>query len=889
MDLTGTKRKSNANVQSADVSKERNNGLSRQVTVKTLPRVNDTDDLIESINRHLFGTQLKDRTDATTDDIYVALALSLRDQMAQRWIRTQRRNREHNLKHVYYLSMEFYLGRFLRNTIANLGMDQIVDETLKILNVDKEAVFECEPDAGLGNGGLGRLAACFLDSMANLNIPCYGYGLLYEYGIFKQTITVDGDQRENADDWLQNSYVWDIVKDDEKVPINFYGEIQNGKWVKTQVINAVPHDIPVPGYKNNVIQTLRLWKAQASSELSFEMYNTGDYVRAVEQKNEGENITRVLYPDDSTYTGKELRLKQEYFLVAASIRDILRRHIKTQDAIQMAKIPKSEQASTSDLNSNIKRSVTVKIPSDRDTVIKLLENFAEKNAIQLNDTHPALAIPEILRIFLDEYELTWEEAWKITRKSFNYTNHTVLPEALEKWPVYMIEKLLPRHLQIIYSINHQFLLEVSARFKNSNQQIIENMSVVQEFPEKAIRMSNLAIVGSSKVNGVAAMHSELIKRTLFKNFVDFYKCVDDDDNHFLNVTNGVTPRRWILEANQELSQLITQEIGHNWVTNLLQLKGLERLKTNANILQELESIKHLKKQQLAHFLKKKYNFDLNPDWMLSIQVKRIHEYKRQFMNLLHVVILYNRILSGEKVPPRTVMIGGKAAPSYSTAKLIIKLTNKIAKVIDNDERVNKTLKFIFVPNYDVSSAEVIIPAADLSEQISLAGLEASGTSNMKFMMNGALTIGTMDGANVEIREAVGDENIFTFGMLIEDVSNARQNYGREIQFIINSNEEISKALNMIDSGYFFPEQPHCFSPLINSTRGSDYYMVLKDLMAYVDAEEKAAQLYYNNKQEWFKKALINIANSGRFSSDEAIINYAEKIWKVEWNRDVMEH
>ncbi|MEN2498734.1 MAG: hypothetical protein MHMPM18_003002 [Marteilia pararefringens] len=634
--------------------------LTRQMTIKQLPQIEDSADLKRSIGRHLFYTLLRDRYNATDTDLYTALAMSIRDQIAGKWITTERQSRESNSKYVYYLSMEFYMGRLLKNAITNLDLHGVVGEAMDDLELDIDKIYESEKDAGLGNGGLGRLAACYLDSMATLSIPCFGYGLRYEYGIFEQVINERGEQEERADSWLEMGYAWEVARLEDAVNVHMFGRLDNGRWVDTQIVKAIPHDIPIPGYKNDFIGTLRLWRAKATTELSFEMFNTGDYVKAVENKNKSENLTRILYPDDRTYIGKELRLRQEYFLVSASIQDILNRHLSNQSCAvdQFSTNPGQNSAnqpsvSFSNLSSRMKSSNPSVHADDHGHILEFLKNFTDKVAIQLNDTHPSLAIPELMRIFLDEFGLSWDVAWRMVRKSFFYTNHTVLPEALEKWPVEMLEKVLPRHLQIIYTINMNFLAEARVRIENCSDNLIKNMSLVEEGAVKCVRMAYLSIIGSSRVNGVARVHSNLIKETLFKDFVQFF----EDKNHFMNVTNGVTPRRWLAECNKELSELIDTKIKQDWVCEMKHLEGLLTSRDDTNFLDALDSVKQTKKKQFANFLKSHYGLEMNDKWLLSIQVKRIHEYKRQLLNLLNCIILFIKIKKGEKILPRTFVIG----------------------------------------------------------------------------------------------------------------------------------------------------------------------------------------------------------------------------------------
>ncbi|KAJ8309043.1 hypothetical protein KUTeg_013917 [Tegillarca granosa] len=679
----------------------------KQISIRGIAPVENVADIKKAFNRHLHYTIVKDRNVATPRDYFLALANTVRDHLVGRWIRTQQHYYEKDPKRVYYLSLEFYMGRSLSNTMVNLGIQSSCDEAMYQLGLDIEELEEIEEDAGLGNGGLGRLAACFLDSMATLGLAAYGYGIRYDYGIFAQRID-NGWQVEDPDEWLRYGNPWEKARPEYVLPINFYGRVvkteSGSKWVDTQVIFAMPYDSPVPGYGNNTVNTMRLWSAKAPNSFNLKFFNNGEYIEAVCQRNYAENISRVLYPNDNVFEGKELRLKQEYFLVAATLQDIVRRF-------------KSSKFGS------------------RDPVRRSFETFPDKVAIQLNDTHPSLAIPELMRMLVDIEGLPWEKAWEITVKTCAYTNHTVLPEALERWPVSLLENLLPRHLEIIYYINHLFLQEVNKKFPNDPGRM-GRMSLVEEFGEKRINMAYLAIVGSHAVNGVAAIHSNIIKSDTFKDFYEMYP------DRFQNKTNGITPRRWLLLCNPGLSDVIAEE----------------------------------NKMKLAAFIQQTYNISVNSASMFDIQVKRIHEYKRQLLNCFHIMTLYNRLKKDPNMAfvPRTIMIGGKAAPGYHVAKLIIKLITSVGKVVNNDPIVGDRLKVVYLENYRVSLAEKIIPAADLSEQISTAGTEASGTGNMKFMLNGALTIGTLDGANVEMREEMGPENIFIFGMTVEEVEELKK-------------------------------------------------------------------------------------------------------------------
>ncbi|KAI7690215.1 hypothetical protein SSS_06688 [Sarcoptes scabiei] len=673
----------------------------KQISVRHIASVENVSEFKQNFNRHLHYTLVKDRIVSTPRDFFLALAHSVRDHLVSRWIRTQQHYYEKDPKRIYYLSLEYYIGRQLSNTMINVDIQSACDEALYQMGLDIEELEEIEEDAGLGNGGLGRLAACFLDSMATLGIAGYGYGLRYEYGIFSQKIVHD-EQIEEPDDWLRFGNPWETARPEYLLPVHFYGRVVNTdsgcKWVDTTTVLAMPYDSPVPGYKNNYVNTMRLWSAKSPHNFDLQYFNNGDYVQAVIDRNYAENITKVLYPNDNFFEGRELRLKQEYFLVSATLQDIIRR-------FKTAKFGEKQIARSS------------------------FDEFPDKVAIQLNDTHPALAIPELMRLFLDVEKMDWDTAWKICTKVFAYTNHTVLPEALERWSCGLIEHVLPRHLQIIYEINARHLKEVSRLYPNDMDKL-RNLSLIEEGSDKKVNMANLAIVGSHKVNGVAAIHSEIIKNTVFKDFYDM------TPEKFTNKTNGITPRRWLLMCNPGLSDLICDKIGEEWIVHLDELQKLKPFATDPNFIKDIQRVKNENKMRLAKILLKEYEVQVNPASLFDIQVKRIHEYKRQLLNCLHIITLYNRIRNNpeKKFVPRTIMIGGKAAPGYHMAKQIIRLINKVGKVVNNDPIVGDKLKVIFLENYRVSFAEKIIPAADLSEQISTAGTEASGTGNMKFML-----------------------------------------------------------------------------------------------------------------------------------------------------------
>ena len=704
-----------------------------------------------------------------------------------------------------------------------------------------------EEDAGLGNGGLGRLAACFLDSMATLGLAAYGYGIRYEYGIFAQKIK-NGEQVEEPDDWLRYGNPWEKARPEFMLPIQFYGRVADQadgkkKWVDAQIVYAMPYDNPIPGYGNNVVNTLRLWSAKSPVDFNLKFFNDGDYIQAVLDRNLAENISRVLYPNDNFFEGKELRLKQEYFMVAATLQDIIRRY-------------KSSKFGS------------------RDAVRTNFDAFPEKVAIQLNDTHPSLAIPELMRILIDIEGLTWEKAWEITTRTCAYTNHTVLPEALERWPVSMLASILPRHLEIIYHINFLFMEEVAKKYPGDFDRM-KRMSLVEEDGEKRINMAHLSIVGSHAVNGVAAIHSEILKADLFKLFYEF------TPEKFQNKTNGITPRRWLLLCNPGLSDIICEKIGDQWPVHLEQLTGLKKWAKDPAFQRAVAQVKQENKLKLAAALEQEYGVKINPASMFDIQVKRIHEYKRQLLNCLHIITLYNRIKRDPtaKFAPRTIMIGGKAAPGYYVAKKIIKLICAVGNVVNNDPIVGDKLKVIFLENYRVTLAEKIMPAADLSEQISTAGTEASGTGNMKFMLNGALTVGTLDGANVEMAEEMGMENIFIFGMTVEEVE-ALKRKGYNAYDYYNSNPEIKQCVDQIQGGFFSPGNPNEFRDIADILLKYDHYYLFADYESYIQAQDKVSATY-QDQSKWLEMAIHNIASSGKFSSDRTIAEYATEIWGVQ--------
>lgn len=803
----------------------------------------DKDSLREDIKLHLRHTLAKDEYSTTNWDRYRAVTLTILDRLNDRLLKTQQHFYKTDSKRVYYLSMEYLIGRLLDNMLVNLNVRDLVAEALDEIDLSYEDIRDQEWDAGLGNGGLGRLAACFLDSMATLGIPAIGHGIRYDYGIFYQKIQ-NGYQVERPDLWLKYGNPWDIVRPKVQYPVEFYGNQaavneSNGDtnyvWENTHRVKAVAYDTPIPGYDNGIVNYLRLWKAESSAAIDLKSFNQGQYIDAVRDNQLEENISRVLYPNDKVFVGQELRLKQEYFLVSASMQDIIRRFKKQ----------------TGDFT---------KLP--------------EKVSIQCNDTHPNLAIPELMRYLLDVEDMQWEKAWDITVKTMAYTNHTLLPEALEKWPVSLVRTLLPRHLNIIYEINRRFLNEVKVNLGDDKNRL-NRMSIVSEGENPVVHMAHLGIVGARKVNGVAAMHSRLLKESMFKDFAELYP------DKFTNKTNGITPRRWLKQCNPKLSDLISDEIGDDWITQLDELKKINKFAGDKKFRKQFAEIKLENKKRLAEYIKEHNNLDVDPNSMFDIQIKRIHEYKRQLMAALHVITLYNRLKENPDldITPRTVIFAGKAAPGYTMAKLHIKLINSIAEVVNNDPDVNEKLKCVFLQNYSVTLAEKLIPAANLSEQISTAGMEASGTGNMKFALNGALTIGTLDGANVEIKEEVGDDNIFIFGLEEEEIDELRRE-GYNPWNYYNGNEELKKALDQIRDGHFSDGDKELFQPIINAVlHEGDYFMVLADYEAYVEKQDEVSEAF-KDQEEWNRKAIINTANIGKFSSDRTINDYNDEIWKA---------
>jgi len=809
--------------------------LLRQYGSGAIPFVGTEGALFE---RHLVFDRAIDPKAASDRERFEAFSHSVRDILAQRWVLTKSTYEQQNAKRIYYLSMEFLLGRSLTNNITNLLLDPVAEQAIQEKGIDWLELIEQEPDAGLGNGGLGRLAACFLDSMATMQLPATGYGLRYEYGMFRQSF-VNGWQQENPDNWLRDGDPWEICRAHEKVEIklNCTFKLREGHVDVIQnrpsSLFGIPYDRPVVGYGGKTINTLRLWAAAAPDYFDFQEFGTGDFVGALGGTLEAESLTRVLYPDDSTTAGQQLRFVQEYFLVACSLADLVRRFLRHNTD---------------------------------------WEKLPDKAAIQLNDTHPSMSVAELMRILLDDAHLGWDQAWDLTRKTLAYTNHTLLPEALEKWPVAWFEVLLPRQLEIIYEVNRRLLDEVRSRFPGDEGRV-ERISLVEEGSLRKIRMANLAIVGSHSTNGVAEVHSRLLRTTTVKDLADMFP------ERFNNKTNGVTPRRWLLEANPSLARAISKAIGDKWITDLKQLDNLKALAGDAGFQEEFHASKREAKTQFADWLKKKSGQVVDPDTIFDCQIKRIHEYKRQLLNALRIIVIYNRLRKNPamEMAPRTFFFAGKAAPAYRLAKLIIKFINNLAGTIDGDPIVRGRMKVLFLPEYNVSLAERLIPASDVSNQISTAGYEASGTSNMKFMMNGALTVGTRDGATIEMAEEAGEENLFLFGLTVEQVEDTRSSYNPSWYY--ENEPETRAALDLISSDYFSRNEPGTFTPLRDALLVGDHYMHLADLTSYVQAQERLGALY-RDPAGWACKAILNVGSSGKFSSDRTIGEYAADIWKA---------
>lgn len=786
----------------------------------------------------------KDVEHAKPHDWFASVALAVRDRLVDHWMASTRSYYEKDQKRVYYLSLEFLIGRLLENSMANLGIVDICREALEEIGVDLESVLETEADAALGNGGLGRLAACFLDSMATVGVAGYGYGIRYEYGLFKQSFD-EGWQIEQPEDWLAFGNPWEFERPEVAYPIDFYGHVNpveaadgepQFRWTGGQRVLAMAYDTPVVGLGGQWINTLRLWSAKPTTEFDLENFNRGDYLGSVQQKVDAETLSRVLYPNDMTEQGQELRLKQEYFFTSASLQDLLRRFRAHHESWDM---------------------------------------LPDKVAVQLNDTHPAIAVPELMRLLIDVYGLTWAKAWSLTGQTINYTNHTLLPEALESWPVGLLERVLPRHMQIIYEINARFLRQVSKTPAMADSARLDRLSLIDEHGDRRVRMGNLAFLGSRRVNGVSALHTELMKETVFKDFNAVFP------DRIVNKTNGITPRRWLHQCNRPLSDLICQTIGDGWIGDLEQLEQLAPFAGDAGFRTAFEEAKQSNKRRLADIVGRTLGQKLDPLALYDVHIKRIHEYKRQLLNLIQTVALYNAMRDDPTADwqPRVKIFAGKAAPGYALAKLFIKLANDIAKTVNHDPVIGDLLKVVFLPNYNVTLAERIIPAADLSEQISTAGKEASGTGNMKLALNGALTIGTLDGANVEIRDRVGAENIFIFGMTAAEVSALRESGTFDPGSVIAADPRLSRAIDMIATGGFSPDDPDRFRPVVDNLVHHDPFLVTADFASYVDAQTAVDDLY-RDRDAWLSKSVLNTARVGWFSSDRTVREYAQEIWRA---------
>ncbi|MEW7977321.1 MAG: glycogen/starch/alpha-glucan phosphorylase [Candidatus Sedimenticola endophacoides] len=804
-------------------------------------RGTDPDEIQRSINNRLVYTIGKDPYTAVDHDWLNALSYVVRDRLIERWMETHRSYYRSGTKRIYYLSLEFLVGRSLNNALLNIGFRDSCEEALKRLGLDLEEIQGMEHDAALGNGGLGRLAACILDSIATLDLPGTGYGIRYEYGMFRQALE-ENQQVELPESWLKAGNPWEFPRPEVVYKIHFGGRVmeyqdkegrRHHDWIDAEEVLAMAYDTPIPGYHTETVNNLRLWSARASHDFDLACFNRGNHLKAVEEKAYSENLSKVLYPDDRASENQELRLRQQYFFVSASLQDILRRFLQQYES---------------------------------------LRQIPEHITIQLNDTHPSIAIPELMRILLDKYKLEWQQAWEITQKTFNYTNHTLLPEALESWPVELMERLLPRHMQIIFEINRRFLLTVTHRYPN-DMELIKRLSIIDEEGARRVRMANLAVIGSRRVNGVSQLHTDLLRQ---QTFADFHRL---DPERIVNITNGITPRRWLNEANHNLSGLLRNVIGHDWVKDLSQLERLRAYANDSEFQQRFMLAKRANKARLADLTMLHLGSTIDPYTLFDVQVKRIHEYKRQLLNVLRVITLYNRICDGiaPDLVPRTILLGGKAAPGYLMAKLIIRLINDVAAVINNDPKSAPQLKMLFIPNYDVSTACDIIPAADLSQQISTAGMEASGTGNMKLALNGALTMGTLDGANIEIREQVGEENFFCFGLTADEIARKRQN-GYDPRLHYEQDAELKRALDMIDQGYFSPTNPNRYKAILRSLiDDGDHFMVLADYRAYIQSDERANALY-RDKAAWARAAILNTAAMGSFSCDRTVNDYARLVW-----------
>ncbi len=817
--------------------------MKHPTTLRIRPLAMNASGLEDDFSRYFNHTLGWNRSSVSPHHVYSSYAFVMRDRLVERWRRTRRAYDEAGCRQAYYLSMEFLMGRALGNALLNLDLEAASVHAMRNLGFDLEEVQELESDAGLGNGGLGRLAACFLDSCATLQLPVTGYGIRYEYGMFRQKIE-QGAQREEPDHWLRNGNPWEIERPEYTVRVKFGGRSEfftdaerklHVRWVDTQDVLAVPYDMPIPGYRNGTVNTLRLWKSAATEEFNLDEFNAGSYPEAVAAKNEAEHITMVLYPNDASENGKELRLRQQYFLASASLQDVLRQWVQ-------------------------------KYGDD-------FSGFAAKNCFQLNDTHPTCAVPELMRLLMDEHRLGWDAAWEITSSTMAYTNHTLLPEALERWPVSMFGRLMPRLLDIVYEINARFTEEVSLRWPGDTARM-RRMSIIEEGGTPQIRMAYLAVVACHSVNGVAALHSQLLKQHLFHDFFELWP------GKFNNKTNGVTPRRWIASSNPLLSDLIDKSIGEGWHTDLSRLTGLQAFVDDKKFISEWQKVKHANKTRLAEMVKRDCGVEFDPSSMFDVQVKRIHEYKRQLLNVLHVIHLYDRIKRGDYADwtPRSVLIGGKAAPGYAMAKHIIRLVTAVADVVNHDPATNGLLRLAFLPDYRVSAMELICPAADLSEQISTAGKEASGTGNMKFMMNGAITVGTLDGANIEIREEVGPDNFFLFGLTAEQVDAAREHY--DPGAIVAGDEDFSRVMHLLESGHFNLFEPGLFDSIVHAILSPrDPWLTAADFRSYVDAQRRIAAAFRDQK-EWTRMSILNTAASGKFSSDRTIQDYNHDIWRL---------
>ncbi|HEY7405147.1 MAG TPA: glycogen/starch/alpha-glucan phosphorylase [Candidatus Angelobacter sp.] len=800
--------------------------------------------LRESILRHVHYTLARPDGSFVPRELFKPVSLAIRDLLIDGLLMTEQRYRDQNVKRLCYLSMEFLMGRWLSDNLCNLGLMEACRAVMAEFGVNLEDVLEVEPDAGLGNGGLGRLAACFLESLATIGMPGFGYGIDYEYGMFKQEI-VNGFQREKPDQWKSEGTPFYVERPLEVCAIPLYGRIQSSRdslgnrrqsWVDSKIVLGIPNDMPVAGYNGATVNFLRLFTAHASEDFDIEIFNRGDYIRAIEQKIASENISRVLYPSDSVLSGKELRLTQEYFLVACSLRDILRHYVANHTGF---------------------------------------DDLPNKVAVQMNDTHPSLCVAELMRLLVDDHQIDWDKAWELTVATLGYTNHTLLPEALEKWPISLLEHVLPRHMEIIFGINHQFLRTLSRSFPNDMERQ-RRMSIIEEGPEKHVRMANLAIIGSHAVNGVSRLHTELIKTSLVPEFAQLWP------ERFSNKTNGVAPRRWLLKANPGLAGLLTSTVGEGWITDLQRVRAIEKHAGDPAFQQEFRAIKHRNKEKLAREVFHTTAVAIDPQSMFDVQVKRIHEYKRQLLNVMRVIHEYLSMVEDgvEPAVPRTYIFAGKAAPGYWAAKQIIKLINNVAQIVNADPRVKDRIKVVFVPNYRVSLAEIIMPAADLSEQISTAGMEASGTGNMKLAMNGALTLGTLDGANIEIMQAVGEENMYVFGLTREDVTWYQQSGNYHPREIYNTDTVVHRVVDSLASNRFCPDEPSLFRWIVDELldRG-DRYFHLADLTSYID-QSHAAEKDYQSPATWAAKAILNVARTGYFSSDRTIHEYARDIWQI---------